>query len=70
MAEAEHDGWMEFKRLNGWDFDEVRNDKEKKHDLLIPYIKLSETNRGKDRNGVLRYFEILENAGYQIIRSK
>jgi len=70
LAEAEHDGWMEFKLLNNWEFYEVRNDKEKKHDLLIPYIKLSKTNKGKDRNGVKSYFEILENAGYQIIRSK
>lgn len=70
LAEAEHDGWMEFKLLNGWEFDEVRNDKEKKHNLLIPYNKLSEKDKDKDRNGVSRYFEILENAGYQIIRSK
>jgi len=70
MAEAEHDGWWEFKLLNGWEYDEVRNDDLKKHNCLISYNKLSETDKDKDRNSVIRYFEILENAGYQIIRSK
>ncbi len=70
LAEAEHDGWWEFKRLNGWEYAETRNDEEKKHNCLISYNKLSKTDKDKDRNGVLRYFEILESAGYQIIRSK
>jgi RyR domain/ATPase family associated with various cellular activities (AAA) len=70
LAEAEHDGWWEFKLLNGWEYDEVRNDDLKKHNCLISYNKLSETDKNKDRNSVKSYFEILENAGYQIIRSK
>ena len=70
MAEAEHDGWWEFELLNGWEFDEVRNDYLKKHNCLIPYNKLSETDKDKDRNSVKSYFEILKNAEFQIIRSK
>jgi hypothetical protein len=70
MAEAEHDGWWEEKLLNGWEYDEVPNKDLKKHNCLISYDKLSETDKDKDRNSVKSYFEILENAGYQIIRSK
>ena len=70
LAKAEHDGYWEFKLLNGWEYAEVRNDDEKKHNCLISYDKLSETNKDKDRNSVKSYFEILENAGYQIIQSK
>jgi hypothetical protein len=70
LAEAEHDGWWEFKLLNDWGYAETRNDKEKKHNCLISYDKLSGTDKDKDRNSVKSYFEILENAGYQIIRNK
>jgi hypothetical protein len=70
MAEAEHDGWLEFMLLNGYERAETTNHEEKKSDSLISYKDLSETNKGKDRNGVMCYYEILENAGYQIIQSK
>jgi len=70
MAEVEHDGWLEFMRLYGYEPSDTTDHKEKKSDSLIPYENLSETNKNKDRNGVKSYFEILENAGYQIIRSK
>lgn len=69
-AEAEHNGWMEFLLLNGWVYDEIRNNEEKKHNLLVPYHELSETNKDKDRSSVRSYYEILENAGYDIIQSK
>ena len=70
LAEAEHDGWWEFMLLNGWEYDEVRNDDLKKHNCMISYDKLSETDKGKDRHSVKSYFKILGNAGYRIIRSK
>jgi hypothetical protein len=70
MAEAEHDGWLEYMRLLDYEQAETTNHKEKKSASLIPYENLSETDKDKDRNSVSRYYEILKDAGYQIIRSK
>ena len=70
MAEAEHDGWLELMRLNGYEPSDTTDHKEKKSESLIPYNNLSETDKNKDRNSVKSYFEILEKAGYQIIRRK
>ena len=70
LAEAEHKGWMEQKRRNGWDYGEQRDDKKKIHNTLIPYKELREEDKEKDRNAVRSYTEIVKIADYKIIRNK
>ncbi len=67
LSEAEHDGWMEQKFRNGWVFGLSRDDDKKIHNALIPYIDLSETDKGKDRDAVLNYPYIVKMAGYKIV---
>lgn len=64
MAEAEHEGWMEDKYLEGWEHDAVRDDARRLHDCLVPYKELPEETREKDRNAVRHYPELIDKAGY------
>lgn len=64
LAQAEHDGWMETKKQNGWVYGEKRDDENKIHPSLIPYRQLSEEDKEKDRNAVRRYSKITEQAGF------
>jgi RyR domain len=66
LAEAEHDGWMDVKLRNGWILG-PRDDEKKIHPALVPYEKLSEPDRKKDRNSVRTYPEIVEKAGFKIV---
>jgi hypothetical protein len=65
LAEAEHDGWMDHKKKNGWVYSEDRNDDKKRHNAMIPYNELYEYDREKDRNAVRKYPELLARAGYE-----
>jgi hypothetical protein len=67
LAEAEHDGWMEQRLKNGWRQGEPRNDELKIHPLLVPYAKLSEKEKNKDRNAVHHFPEMIAKAGYRIV---
>lgn len=67
LAEEEHDGWMGQRRKNGWVSGEPRDDDAKVHPRMKPYSEISEEQRDKDRNGVRKYPEILDLAGYKIV---
>jgi hypothetical protein len=49
LSEAEHNGWMVDRMLNGWKYGRKRNDADKIHDDLIPYSQLSEEIKNYDR---------------------
>ena len=70
LAEAEHDGWMEQKYRDGWIFGKPRDDDKRIHHALIPYADLSETDKGKDRDAVKNYPDIVKIAGYKIVVNK
>lgn len=69
LAEAEHDGWMEYKLRNGWEFAETRDDDRRRHNRLIPYQSLPEKEKDKDRNSVRHFAVMAAMAGYQIVRN-
>lgn len=49
LSEAEHMRWMTEKRLQGWTYGDLRNDRLKLHPLLVPYAELAEEEKEKDR---------------------
>ena len=69
LAEAEHGGWEEQKRIDGWIFSPNRDDTARRHDLLIPYQRLEDEIKEFDRRTVLRYQEYAGAAGFRIIES-
>jgi hypothetical protein len=68
LAEAEHDGWYEHRRRNGWTLGE-RDNASKRHPAMRPYRELSEQVKNKDRDAVRNYPPILERAGYRVVHS-
>lgn len=67
MAEAEHDGWIEQRRSQGWVWGVERDDVLKRHPSMIPYARLSDSEKEKDRNNVRLYPAIVAAAGLHII---
>ena len=45
LAEAEHEGWMAQRILNGWMHGPTRDYDRRVHNCLVPYAKLSEDDR-------------------------
>jgi hypothetical protein len=69
MAEMEHEDWMDERLTDGWEYAPAPKDiKKKKSPSLIPWSKLSEAEKEKDRNPVRQMPAFLEKAGFQIYR--
>jgi RyR domain len=47
-ASAQHEQWMQEKIASGWTLGPVKDPVKKTHPSLVPYRKLSETERRKD----------------------
>lgn len=67
-AVAEHDDWMRGKERFGWVYNPERNDKLKHHDCLLPWEKLPEEQREKDRNAARNVVKLANIAGMKVIR--
>jgi hypothetical protein len=68
LAEAEHHGWEEQKRTEGWTFGPPPKDNDKRtHPLLIPYAELPEVEKDKDRRTIQNYPKYARAAGFKIV---
>ncbi len=65
MAKVEHLRWSWEKRLNGWSFGKVKDEKKKIHPGLIPYDELEEAEKEKDRELVRLIPAILQDINYE-----
>jgi hypothetical protein len=68
LAEAEHDGWMNHRERNGWRYDPQRDDARKLHPTMLPFARLPEQEKGKDRDSIRHYPEFAARARYRIVR--
>ena len=64
MAWIEHLRWSWDKRLNGWIYGNIKDKNKKTHPGLIPYDKLSEMEKEKDRQLVRLIPALLQDIGY------
>jgi hypothetical protein len=55
MAEAEHDGWMQWHFDRGWRYDAKRDNDRKLHNCLLPDLRLDDVERNKDRDTIRLY---------------
>lgn len=67
LANAEHQGWMQWHFDNGWSYHPKRDNNQKRHDLLKPFTGLKEADKTKDREQVRHYPDFAERAGYKIV---
>lgn len=70
MAEAEHRGWEESRRIEGWSYWRSRNNPARRHPLLRPYKELSEANKKLDRDAIREYPAHAGFIGYRIVRDR
>ena len=66
LAENTHEVWAQQRIKDGWTWGPKRDDQEKRHPGLVPYMKLSESEKDYDRvvsSGVLKAILAL---GYRI----
>jgi hypothetical protein len=69
LAEMEHERWMADKLRAGWCFAPGLKDAERKtNPCLVPWEKLPEEEKEKDREQVRSLPSFLKNEGFQIIR--
>jgi hypothetical protein len=69
MAELEHLRWCRERRAAGWRYAEARDDRRRRHPLLVSWAELSEEKRDLDRELVRRRPEMLARAGYRLVRN-
>ena len=68
LAKMEHERWIQEKLDNGWHYSKKTDRVAKLHKSLIPWGKLSEDEKEKDRSLVKGIPKILSKAGYSIIK--
>jgi hypothetical protein len=69
LAEAEHERWMQSKLDNGWEYAPATDKTKKLLKCLVPWDKLPEEEKEKDRMMVRGIPQILARAGYAIIKA-
>lgn len=67
LAEAEHQGWEEQKRMEGWVYDKEWNEEKRTQPLFVPYSELPEVEKKKDRDTVTNYPKYARLAGFKIV---
>jgi serine phosphatase RsbU (regulator of sigma subunit) len=65
MAAVEHLRWSWDKRLHGWTWGKTKNKKNKRHPGLVPYYRLPETEKEKDRELVRLIPALLQDIDYE-----
>jgi hypothetical protein len=70
MAELEHERWMQMRLETGWLYAQQTNKTLKQHADLLPWEKLPEGQKEKDRVMIRAIPKILRQAGYTIVRLK
>lgn len=70
LSVKEHERWMDERMKKGWVYGRVRNDQERIHDCIVPWERLPEDQREKDRNAIRELPGILAKVHLKIIRLK
>jgi hypothetical protein len=68
LAEAEHDGWMQWHLAQGWRYGPEKNQEKRVHHCLRPFVLLPKREADKDRDTVRHYSDFARMAGMKITR--
>ena len=66
LSIREHDRWMNERRSQGWTYAHKRDNRRKHHHLLVPWEKLTEPEKEKDRDTVRNLPLLIERAGFRV----
>lgn len=67
IAKNVHEVWSAGRMKDGWTYGEQRNDADKKHPCLVPYEKLTETEKEYDRNTSQETLKLIMKLGFKIV---
>jgi len=68
LAENTHEVWASGRINEGWSYGAKRDDDKKLHPCLVPYEKLSESEKEYDRNTSIETIKTLIALGYKIVK--
>ena len=68
IAENVHEVWSEGRIKDGWTYGPVRDDATKNHPCLLPYCKLSESEKEYDRRTSQETIKLILKLGFKIIQ--
>ena len=68
IAENVHDVWAIGRIKEGWTYGEKRNDTEKTHPCLVPYNKLTDSEKQYDRDTAMETLKLIQKLGYVITK--
>lgn len=66
IAENVHDTWAKGRIAEGWTYGPQRDDRLKTTPCLVPYDRLSESEKEYDRNTALETLKLIISFGYKI----
>jgi class 3 adenylate cyclase/tetratricopeptide (TPR) repeat protein len=66
LAVREHDRWMKDRVRHGWTYAPVRDNLRKLNPLLVPWEKLSEVEKEKDRDTIRNIPRLVQKAGFRV----
>lgn len=69
IAENVHENWSAGRIAEGWTYGERRDDVKKTTPCLVPYDRLSESEKEYDRNTALETLKLIVALGYKIEKS-
>jgi len=67
LAEAEHDGWMEWHLTRGWRYAAERDDSKLLHNCFLPFRDLKKPDVDKDRDAIRHYPDFARAARMKIV---
>ena len=67
-AGREHDRWMEARVREGWRLGPAKDSKARRHPCLVPYARLPEPEKEKDRETVRAIPKFLATVGFRVYR--
>ncbi len=70
LAQLEHRRWMADKHLAGYSYGEIRDEDQMLHPDLIPWERLSESDKEKDRDNIRRIPELLRLQHQKVCRMR
>jgi hypothetical protein len=66
IAENVHENWAVGRLKDGWKYGSVRDDEKKTTPCLVPYDKLTETEKEYDRVTAIETLKLIVSLGYEI----
>jgi len=68
IAENAHEIWAENRKLEGWTYGPVRDDKKKQTPDMVPYKDLTDGEKEYDRATAMRSIKLLKKLGYDVVK--